>query len=160
MSIFGGFMPDAHDAYQYEVEGEEADPIVYRYQLSPSFSFGDGSQIGYLSGSGQAITMTSEQASLMAWIEKALRTPRDTYVIYGPEYGTDFAKRLGNLSFQELRSSITSDVRRCLLVHPLITKVSAVQLSRLSYDAAALSFVVTDRINGETQVEVTLEDML
>lgn len=150
MSILGRLIPDSDDLFDVEVDDTRAlaDYAPTSYGISPIFVF-EPERVGYVAFGRQAIVLTQDQQSLVTWIRKALATPRGVYPIYDDDYGTDLAR---GASFRELSSSVEDDLRRCLLLHPLILDVTDITLTPLDRDAALLTFTVVDAISGALQV--------
>jgi len=156
MPSFGNLLPDQEFLFNVEtleVEGLGADPVAYG--ITPLFVFRPV-DTGYLVGPVQGIVLTSDQRSLLVWVDKALRTPRGAFPIYSDDYGTDFAAQIGYTDYAALRGTIQEDVRRCLTVHPLITDVSNVTLTRLANDAVEIAMTISDSLSGQTNLVVTL----
>lgn len=157
MTTFGTLLPDDQFFFNLETADSNA-PIeqeMTAYPLTPIFRFGPGA-VGYVQAGRQTLVLSKDQRSLLVWIEKALRTPRGTYVIYGDDYGTDFALQIGKRSFSELKMGLQDDLERCLLMHPLILQVKDVRLEQLSSDSAVIYMTIYDKLAGETRLVVTL----
>lgn len=155
MPSFGSLLPDQDFLFNVETIKVEGDEIPTEYGVTPLFVFRPENS-GYLVGPVQGVVLTRDQRSLLVWIDKALRTPRGAYPIYGEDYGTDMAAQIGYTDFAALRGTIEDDVRRCLTVHPLISDVSNVSLTRLANDAVELGMTIEDSISGTTNLVVTL----
>lgn len=154
MSVIGNLLPDSDDLFDVEIDDTRAlaDYAPLRYGIAPIFVF-EPERVGYLSLGRQALVLTDDQQSLVTWIRKALATPRGVYPIYDDDYGTDLARCA---SYRELSSTVEDDLRRCLLLHPLITDVTDVSITPLDRDSAVLAFTVVDSISGDLQVTATI----
>ena len=156
MPSFGNLLPDQEFLFNLETYDEAATEDVTAYYLTPVFNFGPSGLTGYVQAGQQALVLTQDQRSLLTWVEKALRTARGSYIIYGADYGTDFAANLGSQTLSELRAGLQEDLSRCLLIHPLITDVNEATLELLDTDSALLTFTIYDKLAGETRLAVTI----
>lgn len=156
----GPILPDNATFLDEEVDrelqlgAEEPDA----YGISPLFNFGPNGDIGFeQSGAQGKLTIVEDQRTLLTWIQKALRTPRGRYVIYDADYGTDLAGDLGQLGYQALIRNGEEDIKRCLLIHPLIQDVQDVSIIHTTdTDTALIQLTVIDRLAGPFQVTVGL----
>lgn len=154
----GPILPDNATVLDEEVDGElqQGVELPDAYGLSPLFNFGPNGNVGFEQAGAQGkLTIVDDQRSLLTWIQKALRTPRGRYVIYDANYGTDLAGELGQLGYQALIRNGEEDIRRCLLIHPLIQDVQDVTIIHTTEtDTALIQMTVIDRLAGPFQVQV------
>lgn len=154
----GPILPDNATVLDEEVDSELQISVELpdAYGKSPLFNFNPTGTPGYeQSGAQGKLTITDDQRSLLTWIQKAVRTPRGRYVIYDEDYGTDLAGELGSLGYYSLIQNGEEDLKRCLLIHPLIQDVQDVVVSRTNEaDTCLITMTVVDRIAGPFQVQI------
>lgn len=152
----GPILPDNATVLDEEVDSPQnfVDDLPDAYGKSPLFNFGPDGVVGF-EQLGSFLTITEDQRSLQTWIEKAIRTPRGRYVIYDENYGTEIAAELGSLGFSALIQNGEEDLRRCLLIHPLIQDIQDVTITQTSEtDSALIQMTVVDRISGPFEVSI------
>ena len=156
----GPILPDNATVLDEEVDGElqRGTELPDAYGLSPLFNFGPQGDVGFEQMGAQGkLTIVDDQRTLLTWIQKALRTPRGVYTIYDENYGTDIAGELGALGYQALIQNGVEDIKRCLLIHPLIQDVQDVTIIQTTEtDTAIIEMTVIDRLSGPFQVKVGL----
>lgn len=159
MPSFGTLLPDDEFFFNLETADSVAAALnqeeMTAYPTSPIFTFGP-EQIGYVQAGKRTLVLTKGQHALLIWIDKALRTPRGSYAIYGNDYGTDFAAKLGSASFAQLQVGLEDDLRRCLTIHPLVQEVKDVTLEQLSGESTIMYLTIHDKLAGETRLTVAL----
>lgn len=154
----GPILPDNSTVLDEEVDSELqiVAELPDAYGKTPLFNFDPQGVPGFeQSGAQGTLTITDDQRSLLTWIQKAVRTPRGRYVIYDEDYGTDLAGELGSLGFYSLVQNGQDDLKRCLLIHPLIQDVQDVVVSRTSEaDTCLITMTIVDLIAGPFQVQI------
>jgi hypothetical protein len=156
----GNILPDNATVLDEEVDSELqiSAELPEAYGKSPLFNFDPSSTPGFEQRGAQGkLTITEDQRSLLTWIQKAVRTPRGRYMIYDEDYGTDMAANLGSIGSTSLIENGAEDLRRCLLIHPLIQDVTDVGIYKTNQtDTCLIRFTVVDRLAGPFQVQIGL----
>lgn len=154
----GNILPDNATVLDEEVDSELQIQVELpdAYGKTPLFNFDTTGVPGFeQSGAQGKLTISEDQRSLLTWIQKAVRTPRGRYVIYDEDYGTDMAAELGSIGYAAMIENGEEDLRRCLLIHPLIEDVQDVSIYRTrDSDTALIVFTVLDRLAGPFQVQI------
>lgn len=160
MTALGPILPDNATVLDEEVDSElQLDlELPDAYGFSPLFNFGPDGDVGFEQRGAQgALTVVDDQRSLMTWIEKAIRTPRGQYMIYDEDYGTDIAAEVGSLGYQALLQNGEADLKRCLLIHPLIQDIQDVSITQTTEsDTVLIQMTVIDVISGPLELEVAV----
>jgi len=128
------------------------------YGKAALFNFDPAGDLGFeLMGAQGLLTISEDQQGLLTWIQKALRTPRGRYAIYDEDYGTDLAGDLGRMGINAILQSGGDDIKRCLLIHPLIQDVQDVRIQQTTEkDTCLITMTVVDRISGPFEIQVGL----
>lgn len=152
----GPLLPDIAQVISDVTDFEDSTPDApIEYGKSLLFNFGPDGDIGFQYSQANKVTVVDDYRSLLTWIDKALRTPRGIYEIYGPDYGTDLAAQMGQLTPNDYIGHGSDDVTRCLLVHPLIEDVTDIMfVPTIEPDTLILQFTVVDRITGPLEIVV------
>lgn len=140
-----------------EVEDQvQTQPLSYG--KAPIMRFGpDEFGFAYYLDSNQLLAPTGDQSTLLNWIQKAVRTPRGVYPIYGPDYGTDLAGSMGQTTIDELMLFGIEDFRRCLTLHPLVSDVVDVSYGRgPDSESVFCAISLIDRLQGQVEVTVVI----
>jgi hypothetical protein len=122
------------------------------YGRAPAWSW-DADSPGYVYyGAANQLYLTQDQQTLLTWVEKAIRTPRGRY----PVYGDDLAAGLGSAGVTEAQLNAEDDLRRCLTLHPLIADVRDVSFSQVfGPDTLVIFMTVVDATGGTLNLQVT-----
>lgn len=156
----GPLLPDNSTVLDEEVDSDLQNELDLpdAYGLSPLFNFGPDGDVGFEQRDAQgALVVVDDQRSLMTWIEKAIRTPRGRYMIYDDDYGTDIAAEVGSMGYQALIQNGEEDLKRCLLIHPLIQDIQDVVVTQsLETDTVVIQLTVIDVVQGPVELEVAV----
>ena len=76
------------------------------------------------------LILLSENDALKIWIEKMVRTERDSYLSYSTRYGTEFKKLIGKvISVGERRAELRRYLIESLLSNPYIKSVDEINFA-------------------------------
>jgi len=154
----GPLLPDNSTVLDEEIDAELkiSAELPDAYGKAALFNFDPDGIPGFeLRGAQGKLTITDDQRGLLTWIQKALRTPRGMYAIYDENYGTDLAGELGRLGIEAIHQTGEDDIRRCLLIHPLIEDVQDIVFSQSTEkDVCLITMTVYDTISGPFEIQV------
>jgi hypothetical protein len=94
----------------------------------PIVSFGRGWSFDFIEKQfvqrGRTPAEATGLAQLAVWVEKCLRTPRNAFSIYSPEFGVDHLHEfVGHPITPEMVGKMARDIEDALLVHDRISNV-------------------------------------